>query len=58
MFPPPGCAAGWDDFQDVCYFFSNDQKNHAASKSTCEGMGAVLADIASVAENDYVQGMM
>ncbi|XP_063411591.1 natural killer cells antigen CD94-like [Mytilus trossulus] len=49
------CQNGWFKNENNCYFFSNDERNWNDTKSTCEGYGAMLVEVISSCELDFVK---
>ena len=50
------CPAGWESYQDRCYFFSEEEKSWDEAEEACmEGKGH-LASVTSAQVHRYLQG--
>ncbi|CAG0886628.1 unnamed protein product [Darwinula stevensoni] len=49
------CDEGWEEFDQYCYYFSENQKNFADARSYCLSNGADLASIHSRSEQIFMQ---
>ncbi|XP_071527696.1 macrophage mannose receptor 1-like isoform X2 [Panulirus ornatus] len=54
----PSCPEGWVDFENHCYFFSEEMVTWAQARAVCRGSvtGADLVSISTEAELAFVQG--
>lgn len=48
------CDSGWVSGDVSCYFFSDDNVDHPTANMMCSRLGASLAKITSMEENDFI----
>ncbi|XP_045175387.1 C-type lectin domain family 4 member F-like isoform X2 [Mercenaria mercenaria] len=48
------CTDGWTKFQSFCYLYINENKTYVSARETCLKLGASVADIQSLSENEFV----
>mgnify|MGYP001553615881 CR=1 FL=1 len=52
------CDCGWEMYEGNCYSSFTSYDNHSAAQEYCRSMGANLASIHSLGENDFVASLM
>ncbi|KAK7476648.1 hypothetical protein BaRGS_00032123 [Batillaria attramentaria] len=51
------CPTGWESFGTSCYWLSEEGKTWDEAKTSCEELGATLAEIENSSENDFLKGL-
>jgi len=55
---PPNCPAGWDYYNNHCFYVSSDAVNQPSARLQCQAMNAELASISDSLENDFVASIL
>ena len=48
------CDSGWEEFDNKCYFWSQDKLLWAAAELKCQSLGGHLASVTSDDTHDYL----
>ncbi|CAG2211085.1 Perlucin-like protein [Mytilus edulis] len=53
-----GCSAGWKEYNNHCYYFSNNKTTWFEAERICRNMGAYLVKVTDAKENSWIKNII